>query len=112
MHVLTTNTGRAIQTEWGTYAMYLFCKENNIDLKGFADKMATLQFDIDTLISLIQVSVVAAGQPKPELKEVCVWIDECGGLLKQEGPLSDFLNYILERTVLRTTEPETEEKKS
>lgn len=112
MHVVKTNTGRQIQVEWGTYAMFLFCQDQKIDLQGFANKMASLQFDLGTLIALFQTAVVANGQPKPDVKEVCEWIDECGGVLKQDGPLHDFLNYVIERTVLKTTDKEAEEKKS
>lgn len=112
MHVITTNTGRQIQIDWNTKAIFLFCKKEGINLSGFAEKMASLQFDLETLISLIQVSVVVTGQPEPDIDSVCQIIDECGGIFASEGPLADFLNYLLNRTILKTTNEETEEKKS
>ena len=112
MFVLTTNTGRQVQMEWGTYAMYLYCEKRGIDLKGFAEEIGNLQFSIPVIVTMLQSAVKATKKPEPEFDEVCEWIDECGGLLAQSGPLHDFANYVITRTVLKTSDPVSEEKKS
>lgn len=112
MFVLTTHTGRTIQMEWGTYAMYLYCEKRGIDLKGFAEEISNLQFNIPVIVSMLQVAVVAAKQPEPEFSEVCTWIDECGGLLASSGPLHEFANYVIKKTVLNTSDEVEVEKKS
>jgi hypothetical protein len=98
--------------EWGTYAMYLYCEKRGIDLKGFAEEVSNLQFNIPVIVSLLQSAVKATKKPEPEFDEVCLWIDECGGLLAQSGPLHEFANYVISRTVLTTSDPVTQEKKS
>lgn len=112
MFVLHTLSGKQVQLEWGTYAMFLYCEKQKIDLKGFGEQVANLQFSLPVMIAMVQCAVVAAGQPEPDIKTVCDWIDDCGGLLAQTGPLQDFANYMLKRTVLTTSEPEEQEKKS
>ena len=112
MHILTTHSGKAIQLEWGTYAMFLYCEKKGIDLKGFGEQMASMQFDMGVLISMLQIAVKATGQPEPDIKEACDWIDDCGGMLATTGPLHDFINYVIKRTVLNTSDAETEEKKN
>lgn len=112
MFVLSTHTGKQIQMEWGTYAMHIYCEKRGIDLKGFAEEISNLQFSIPVMVGLLQAAVQAAKQPEPSFCEVCNWIDECGGLLAQSGPLHDFANYIIKRTVVQTSDPGTEEKKS
>lgn len=112
MFVLHTHTGRQIQLEWGTYAMHVFCEKRGVDLRGFVDQISSLQFNIPSMVAFIQSAVIAAKGQEPSFEECCDWIDECGGLLAQTGPLQDFANYIIEKTVLKTSDPETIEKKS
>jgi hypothetical protein len=96
--------------EWGTYAMYLYCEKRGIDLKGFAEEISSLQFNIPVIVNMLQSAVMATKQPCPEFGEVCEWIDECGGLLAQSGPLHDFANYVIKRTVLNVSGEEEEKK--
>ena len=112
MHLLTTKKGREVELDWGTYAMYLYCEKKGIDLKGFGEQMSSMSFDLGVLIAMLQVGVQAAGKPEPTLKDCCDIIDECGGVLAQDGQLHGFLNYVINRTVLKTSEEDVEEKKS
>jgi len=111
MFVLKTGK-REVTLEWGTYAMFLYCEKQKIDLQGFAEQISSLQFSIPIMIAMIQSSVVAAGGVEPDTKEVCEIIDECGGLLAKSGPLHDFANYMINRTVLNTSEEKDTEKKN
>lgn len=112
MFTLHTHTGRMVQLDWGTYAMHLYCQSQGIDLKGFAQQIADLQFNIPVMVGLIQAAAKAATNEDISFKDCCDIIDECGGLLASSGPLHDFANYMIGRTVIRTSIEDSEEKKS
>lgn len=113
MFILRTHTGKEIQLGWGTYAMYLFCEKQKTDLRGFSEQIAQLQFSIPVMVALLQSAVLAAKGKEPSTEEVCDLIDECGGILATSGPLIDFAAYIVDKTVVKTSENEVvEEKKS
>lgn len=104
MFLLKTNAGREVSLDWGTYAMHIYCEKQGIDLKGFLEQVGTLQFSIGIMIGILSAASIAATGQEPTQKEACEWIDECGGLLATQGPLIDFVNYLVSRTVVKTTE--------
>ena len=112
MFVLNTHTGKQVQLEWGTYAMHLYCQSQGIDLKGFAEQVANMQFNIPVMVGLIQSAAKAATKEEMSFEDACNLIDDCGGLLSSSGPLHDFANYMNSRSIVRTTDVEGEEKKS
>ena len=112
MFVLNTHIGKQVQLEWGTYAMHLYCTKQGIDLSQFGEQITTLQFNISVMVALIQSAATAATGEELAFKDVCNLIDDCGGILATTGPLHDFANYMISRTVVRTSDEVTEEKKS
>lgn len=111
MFVLHTHTGKQIQLKWGTYSMSLYCERAKTDLSGLFDELSKLQYSIPVLVNMIQSSSEAATGFVPEYKEVCEWIDDCGGMLAKNGPLVDFVNYVVKNTIVNVSQEE-EEKKS
>jgi len=92
--------------------MHLYCEKQGIDLRGFTEQIANLQFSIPVMVAMIQSAAMAATKQEPSFEEVCEWIDDCGGLLAVSGPLHDFANYMISRTIVRVSDNESEEKKS
>lgn len=112
MFILHTHSGKQIQLEWGTYAMHIYCEKQGIDLSGFGEQMSSMQFSIPIMVALIQSAAKAATKEDISFEDVCTIIDDCGGILATSGPLHEFANYMINRTIIKTTDEATEEKKS
>lgn len=91
--------------------MSLYCEKAKVDLSGLFEELSKLQYSIPVLVTMLQSASEAATGVVPEFKEVCEWIDDCGGMLAKEGPLVDFVNYVVKNTVVNVSQEE-EEKKS
>jgi hypothetical protein len=107
---------KTILLNWGTLAMRLFTTKNNTDTGGYFELMAKAGTDINTLISLILCGYEAACIKNKQPIEytdldVCDWIDETGGVFQKEGQLVDFVNFIINNTMLNVNNKLKEEKK-
>lgn len=110
MHIITTHTGKQIQTKWGTLAQFYYTELRKTDLKGFFEDMASMALKIEVVATLIQAGTKYAGHGV-SFEEACEIIDDCGGMLAKDGPLHDYVNYVIGKTTVNVT-TEEEEKKS
>lgn len=95
---------------WGTYAMFLYCEKNNCDLSGLLDQLVNLQVNLKTVIAMVQAAYSAANDGKElSAQSVAMWIDSCGGIFAEDGELIDFINYVVKNTVVKESQPITEE---
>ena len=107
---------KTILLNWGTLAMRLFTTKNNTDISGYFELMGKAGTDINTLVSLVHCGYEAAciknNQPIEYTEnDVCDWIDEIGGVFKTEGQLVNFIKFIIDKTILNTTNEVKEEEK-
>jgi hypothetical protein len=101
---------------WGTYAMFLYCENNNCNLSGLLEQLGSLQFDLKILVQMLKAANEAADGEEWAIKEMLKWVDESGGVFAKDGELIDFVNYVVKNTVVNQSNPidseEDGEKKS
>ena len=117
--VLKNNT---IHLKWGTWAMRRFTEKHNVTIDGYFDVLTKASYDLSTLIQLVHIGYESACvSNKEEIKftedDVCDWIDEIGGVFQQEGPLVDYIKYIVNNTLVqvngsKTPQPAKTKKKA
>lgn len=113
MFVLSTHTGKQIQLLWDYYSILLYCRSHNIDLVGFGEHLSRLNTDLSVLTGFIQSAAYSATDKEPTEREVAGWIMESGGInAMNQGPLYKFVNYVIEQSIVKTSEEVTTEKKS
>jgi hypothetical protein len=110
---LNNNT---IHLKWGTWAMREFCKKNDITIDKYFELLGKTQFDIDLIVQLVFIgyksACISLKIPIEHTEdEACDWIDEMGTVFNSEGPLIDYIKYIIENTVSSVKSKSTEEKK-
>lgn len=111
-----------VELRWGTYAMRLFCNKQGITIDGFFELISELSegASVDKMFqvmeNMISAGFEAATGKTVAASTVCDWIDECGGIMKiGEGPIRDYVNYIVSTTINGVTPlggDGVEEKKS
>lgn len=118
-----------IPLKWGNQAMYRACelaseeKDDRgrvipLSLADFFERLLTGSFDFKTMCIFLQAAAECAARGPVTYTQYDYgdWIDACGGLLRTDGPLVDFVQYIFFCTVNKVTslpgDKEPEEKKS
>lgn len=111
---------KEIHLKWGTWAMRRFTDKNKITIDQYFDVLTKAAYDLNTLVQLVHIGYESAcTSNKEEIvfteDDVCDWIDEVGGVFRQDGPLVDYIKYIVDNTLLQVSKDpvaKAEKKKS
>jgi hypothetical protein len=112
---LNNNT---IKLKWGTWSMREFCIEKGITIDKYFDILSNTHYDLDVLIKLVYIGYKSACvSNKEEIiyneNDACDWIDELGSIFVSDGPLVDYIKYVVNTTVTSVQgKPKEEKKKS
>jgi hypothetical protein len=112
---LNNNT---IKLKWGTWSMREFCIEKGITIDKYFDILSNTHYDLDVLIKLVHIGYKSACvSNKEEIiyneNDACDWIDELGSIFVSDGPLVDYVKYVVNTTVTSVQgKPKEEKKKS
>ena len=107
---------KTIKLKWGTWAMREFCEAKGVSISEYFQLLANSHNDIDNIIKLVYIGYKSACFSNNEdiiYSEVhaCDWIDEVGSVFASEGPLVDYIKYIVSNTTNSVQSKAAEEKK-
>jgi hypothetical protein len=105
-----------IQLKWGTWAMRDFCNEKGITIDDYFQVLSSASLDLDVIVKLMYCGYKSACISNKEQMtytevDVCDWIDEIGSIFATEGPLIDYLKYIIGNTVTSAKGATNEDEK-
>ena len=95
-----------------------FCIEKGITIDKYFDILSNTHYDLDVLIKLVYIGYKSACvSNKEEIiyneNDACDWIDELGSIFVSDGPLVDYIKYVVNTTVTSVQgKPKEEKKKS
>ena len=100
--------------------MRRFTDKNKITIDQYFDVLTRAAYDLNTLVQLVHIGYESACTSNKEEvifteDDVCDWIDEVGGVFRQDGPLVDYIKYIVDNTLLQVNKApvdKAEKKKS
>ena len=101
---------KTISLKWGTWAMRRACELAGEDgkplpLQDFFDSLLGSSYDFRKIAIFLQSAAESANRGPVEYTEHDYgdWLDECGGILAQEGQIIDFFNYVIKATTNNVT---------
>ena len=101
---------KTIPLKWGTWAMRRACELAGEDgkplpLQDFFDSLLGSSYDFRKIAIFLQAAAESANRGPVEYTEHDYgdWLDECGGILAQEGQIIDFFNYVIKATTNNVT---------
>jgi len=106
-----------INLKWGTWSMREFCVEKGVTIDKYFEILSNAHYDLDVIIKLVYIGYKSACvSNKEEIifteNDACDWIDELGSIFVSEGPLVDYIKYVVNTTVTSVQgKPKEEEKK-